>query len=157
MKWGGDPRRYNTMSKKFLSDPDGRVSGVETVLVEWTKDENGRWKMAEVEGSEKTYTAQIVLLAMGFLGPEKQILEQMELEKDPRGNISTPTGQYSTNIPGVFAAGDCRRGQSLVVWGITEGRQAAREVDVFLMGSSSLPGPAGVIIPGSHLLQENRE
>jgi len=153
VKWGGDPRRYNTMSKQFLKDDQGRVSGVETVLVQWTKDENGRWKMAEVEGSAKTYTCQIVMLAMGFLGPEKTILEQMELAKDPRGNIATPKGEYSTNIPGVFAAGDCRRGQSLVVWGITEGRQAAREVDVYLMGASSLPGPAGIIIPGNHLLQ----
>ena len=153
-KWGGDPRRYNTMSKKFLKDDNGRVSGIETVMVEWTKDENGRWKMAEVEGSEKTYECQIVLLAMGFLGPEKAILEELELEKDPRGNIKTPKGKYSTNMNGVFAAGDCRRGQSLVVWGITEGRQAAREVDVYLSGSSALPGPAGIIIPQKHAVAQ---
>ena len=154
VKWGGDPRRYNTMSKRFLGDEKGRVSGVETVLVEWTKDDTGRWKMAEVPGSEKTYTCQIVMLAMGFLGPEKYVLDQLELEKDPRGNIKTPSGQYATNIPGVFAAGDCRRGQSLVVWGITEGRQAAREVDTFLMGSSALPGPAGVILPQENLIDQ---
>eukprot|EP00092_Neocalanus_flemingeri_P019929 GFUD01021587.1.p1 GENE.GFUD01021587.1~~GFUD01021587.1.p1 ORF type:complete len:2149 (+),score=589.84 GFUD01021587.1:113-6559(+) len=154
VKWGGDPRRYNTMSKRFLGDDQGRVSGVETVLVEWTKDEAGRWKMAEVPGSEKTYTCQIVMLAMGFLGPEKSILDQLELEKDPRGNIKTPSGQYASNISGVFAAGDCRRGQSLVVWGITEGRQAAREVDTFLMGSSALPGPAGVILPQENLIDQ---
>jgi glutamate synthase (NADPH/NADH) len=153
-KWGGDPRRYNTMSKQFLKDDNGRVSGIETVMVEWTKDENGRWKMAEVEGSEKTYECQIVLLAMGFLGPEKAILEELELEKDPRGNIKTPKGKYSTNMNGVFAAGDCRRGQSLVVWGITEGRQAAREVDVYLSGSSALPGPAGIIIPQKHAVAQ---
>merc|ERR1719187_14988 len=99
VKWGGDPRRYNTMSKRFLGDENGRVSGVETVLVEWTKDEAGRWKMAEVPGSEKTYTCQIVMLAMGFLGPEKYVLDQLELEKDQRGNIKTPSGQYATNIP----------------------------------------------------------
>ena len=110
VKWGGDPRRYNTMSKRFLADDEGRVSGVETVLVEWTKDERGAWKMSEVAGSEKTYKCQMVLLAMGFLGPEKYVLDQLELEKDGRGNIKTPGGQYSTNHPGVFAAGDCRRG-----------------------------------------------
>lgn len=153
LKWGGDPRRYNTVSKKFLSDEMGRVSGIETMLVEWTKDEAGRWKMAEVPGSEKTYYCQMVMLAMGFLGPEKEILEQMSLDKDPRGNIKTPAGKYSTNVEGVFAAGDCRRGQSLVVWGITEGRQAAREVDIYLTGKSSLPGPAGIIIPPTNLLQ----
>jgi len=147
VKWGGDPRKYNTMSKKFLSDANGRVSGVETVLVEWTKDESGRWKMAEVEGSAKTYKCQMVILAMGFLGPQTEILEQLSLDKDPRGNIKTPGGQYNTSVPTVFAAGDCRRGQSLVVWGITEGRQAAKEVDSFLMGSSSLPGPAGIVFP----------
>jgi len=154
VKWGGDPRRYNTMSKRFLADDDGRVSGVETVLVEWTKDDKGAWRMAEVPGSEMTYVCQMVLLAMGFLGPEKYVLDQLELEKDGRGNIRTPAGQYASNIPGVFAAGDCRRGQSLVVWGITEGRQAAREVDTYLQGSSALPGPAGVILPSENLIDQ---
>ena len=78
--------------------------------------------MSEIAGSEKTYHCQMVLLAMGFLGPEKAILDNLELEKDGRGNIKTPGGKYSTNVEGVFAAGDCRRGQSLVVWGITEGK-----------------------------------
>jgi len=146
VKWGGDPRRYNTMSKKFLDDGNGRLAGVETVLVEWTKDNSGRWKMAEVPGSDKTYICQMALLAMGFLGPEKDLLEGMGVELE-RGNVKTGKGQYASNVEGVFAAGDCRRGQSLIVWGITEGRQAAREVDVFLMGSSSLPGPAGIILP----------
>ena len=154
VKWGGDPRRYNTMSKRFLGDQDGRVSGVETVMVEWTKDEAGAWKMSELAGSEKTYKCQMVLLAMGFLGPEKAVLDQLELAKDGRGNIQTPAGQYATNIAGVFAAGDCRRGQSLVVWGIAEGRQAAREVDTFLQGASALPGPAGVILPRENLIDE---
>ena len=75
------------------------------------EDEKGAWKMAEVPGSEKTYKCQMVLLAMGFLGPEKYVLDQLELEKDGRGNIKTPAGQYASNIPGVFAAGDCRRGK----------------------------------------------
>merc|ERR550517_1535521 len=90
---------------------------------------------------------------MGFLGPQKEVLEQLGVEQE-RGTIKTPAGQYASNIPGVFAAGDCRRGQSLVVWGITEGRQAAREVDTFLQGSSALPGPAGVILPRDDLIDQ---
>lgn len=82
---------------------------------------------------------------MGFLGPEKEIISELELAQDERSNIKTGAGQYSTSVPKVFAAGDCRRGQSLVVWAITEGRQAAREVDEFLMGDSTLPAVGGVI------------
>lgn len=87
----------------------------------------------------------MVLLAMGFLGPERYIIDQLKLDEDPRSNVATPNGQYSTNVARVFAAGDCRRGQSLVVWAIAEGRQAARQVDQMLMGSSSLSGPGGII------------
>ena len=82
---------------------------------------------------------------MGFLGPESSIVEQLQLNQDPRSNISTPKDQYSTSVDRVFAAGDCRRGQSLVVWAIAEGRQAARQVDMMLMGSSTLSGPGGVV------------
>jgi len=147
VKWGGDPRRYNTSTKRFLDDGNGRVAGVETVLVDWTKGEDGRWKcLGEVPGSEQTYYCQLVLLAMGFQGPQKEVLEQLGVEQE-RGTVRTGKDKYATSVPGVFAAGDCRRGQSLVVWGITEGRQAAREVDVFLSGKSSLPGPAGIILP----------
>nr|CAD7199168.1 unnamed protein product [Timema douglasi] len=91
------------------------------------------------------YKCDLVLLAMGFLGPEKYIASELNLSLDPRGNVNTPSGQYGTTIPKVFAAGDCHRGQSLVVWAISEGRQAAREADAFLSGSSMLPGPGGVI------------
>ena len=147
VKWGGDPRKYNTTSKAFHSDENGRVSGVDTVQVAWTKDDNGRWKMGEVPGTEKTYKTQMVLLAMGFLGPEKYVIDDLKLEQDPRSNIKTPAGKYGTNVKGVFAAGDCRRGQSLVVWAIMEGRQAAREVDAFLMGSTALPSHGGIIVP----------
>ena len=153
VKWGGDPRRYNTLSKRFIGDASGRVAGVETVEVEWTKDAAGRWEMKEVAGSAKTYPCQLVLLAMGFLGPERPLLDQLSLNLDGRGNIQTAERCYATSEEGVFAAGDCRRGQSLVVWGITEGRQAAKELDTFLMGSSYLPGPAGIIIPPDNLLQ----
>ena len=87
----------------------------------------------------------MVLLAMGFLGPEKAIIQELELEQDARSNISTPKGRYSTSVPRVFASGDCRRGQSLVVWAISEGRQSAREIDEFLMGTSTLAAVGGVI------------
>jgi glutamate synthase (NADPH/NADH) len=157
VKWGGDPRRYNTLSKRFIADTSTnhhRVAGVETVEVEWTKDAaSGQWKMREVPGTEKTYPCQLVLLAMGFLGPERPLLDQLGLSLDGRGNIKTAEKCFATSELGVFAAGDCRRGQSLVVWGIAEGRQAAKEVDTYLMGSSYLPGPAGIIIPPENLLQ----
>ncbi|XP_076062641.1 uncharacterized protein LOC143037891 [Oratosquilla oratoria] len=145
VKFGKDPRQYNTMTKEFLDDGNGKLCGVKTVEVQWTKDESGRWKMEEVEGSEKVFDADLVLLAMGFLGPERYIINELELEQDPRSNIHTPMGKYSTSVDKVFAAGDCRRGQSLVVWAISEGRQAAREVDAFLMGSSSLPVEGGLV------------
>jgi glutamate synthase (NADPH/NADH) len=148
VKWSaGDPRRYNTMSKEFLVDDNGRVSGIRTVLVKWEKDEAGRWQMSEEPDSEKVYPCQLVMLAMGFLGPEKAVIEQLELEQDPRSNIKTEGGHYATSVPGVFSAGDCRRGQSLVVWAITEGRQAAREIDEYLMGHTLLPHLGGVIKP----------
>ena len=148
VKWGGDPRRYNTNSKEFLVDENGRVSGVRTVLVEFERDAQGRFKFPpkDVPGTEKIYPAQLILLAMGFIGPEKYSFEEFKLDTE-RGNIKTPKGQYNTSVENVFAAGDCRRGQSLVVWAITEGRQAAREVDEYLMGSSLLPTVGGIVVP----------
>ncbi|GLG95437.1 NADPH:adrenodoxin oxidoreductase, mitochondrial [Gryllus bimaculatus] len=145
LKFGRDPRQFSTLSKEFIDDGNGHVAGIRTVLVNWTKDDTGRWKMDEVPDSEKVYKCDLVLLAMGFLGPEKYIASELDLNLDPRGNYETSNGQYSTSVPRVFSAGDCRRGQSLVVWAISEGRQAAREVDAFLAGQSSLPGPGGVI------------
>uniref|UniRef100_A0A1B6H3K1 FAD/NAD(P)-binding domain-containing protein n=1 Tax=Cuerna arida TaxID=1464854 RepID=A0A1B6H3K1_9HEMI len=114
-------------------------------MVKWTKDDTGRWIMDEVPNSEKVYKCDLVLLAMGFLGPERYIANDLDLNLDPRSNYETASSKYSTSVPKVFAAGDCRRGQSLVVWAIAEGRQAAREVDAFLLGSTTLPGPGGVI------------
>lgn len=148
VKWGkGDPRRYNTESLEFLKDKDGNLEGIRAVQVEWTKDNAGRWVKSQVEGSEKVYKCQLALLAMGFLGPEDYVIESFGLEQDARSNIVTKPGRYSTPKEGVFAAGDCRRGQSLVVWAITEGRQAAREIDEYLVGESLLPGLGGVIHP----------
>ncbi|XP_060602982.1 uncharacterized protein LOC132756035 [Ruditapes philippinarum] len=145
IKYGRDPRIFNIASREFLDDGNGHVSGIKTYLVEWTKNETGRWDMKEVPGSEKIYKADLVLLAMGFLGPEKKVIEEMTLKMDPRGNIQTPENKYSTSVPHVYAAGDCRRGQSLVVWAISEGRQAARQIDLDLMGKTALAGPGGIV------------
>ncbi|KAK7580461.1 hypothetical protein V9T40_001090 [Parthenolecanium corni] len=144
-KTGKDPRQFSVLSKEFLDNGNGQVCGIKTAEVKWTKDDLGRWKMDEVPGSEKIYDCDLVILAMGFLGPEKYISTELDLKLDPRSNYETAAGRYCTSHPKVFAAGDCRRGQSLVVWGIAEGRQAAREVDKYLMGSTDLPGPGGMI------------
>ncbi|XP_044009737.1 glutamate synthase [NADH] isoform X3 [Aphidius gifuensis] len=145
LRFGEDPRQFSTLSKEFLNDGNGHVSGIKTVTVEWTKDEAGRWKMTEIEGSEKIYKCDLVLLAMGFLGPEKYIADELKTKMDGRGNYETSVGKYSTSVDGIYAAGDCRRGQSLVVWAISEGRQAACEIDQALMGRTTLPGPGGII------------
>jgi glutamate synthase (NADPH/NADH) len=112
---GNDPREFCVMSKEFLDDGNGNVRGVNIVRVEWSKSSSGGWDMRQVEGSEQFFPADLVLLSMGFLGPEDRVLGG-DIEKDGRKNIKTPPGQYNTNLPGVFAAGDCRRGQSLIVW-----------------------------------------
>ncbi len=140
-----DPRIYQISSKEFIDDGYGNVKGVRTVQVEWKKDAQGRWQIVEVPDSEKVYECDLVLLAMGFLGPEETVIKQLNLSKDPRSNIQTPDGKYNTSVPKIYAAGDCRRGQSLVVWAIHEGRQAAKQIDTDLMGFSSLAGPAGVV------------
>ena len=135
---GEDPRNYCLLSKGFIGDDNGNVTGVKTVQVQWTNDED-RWKMEEVLDSEKIWEADMVLLAMGFLGPEHYVSDATGIEYDDRSNYKAEHGKYSTSVKGVFAAGDCRRGQSLVVWGINEGREAAREIDRFLMGNTQLP------------------
>jgi glutamate synthase (NADPH/NADH) small chain len=136
---GQDPRQYLINTKKFVGDEKGHVKELHTVLVEWKKDDQGRFVPAEVPGSEKIYPAQLVLLAMGFMGPENTVLDQLGVEKDERSNAKAEHGKFATSVKGIFAAGDMRRGQSLVVWAINEGREAAREVDRYLMGSSNLP------------------
>lgn len=137
--FGSDPRRYLLTAKKFIGDEHGQVKGIEIVQVEWAKDDRGRFIPKHVAGTEKVLPAQLVLLAMGFLGPEDAIAQAIKLERDPRSNYKAEYGKFATNIPGVFAAGDCRRGQSLVVWAINEGRAAARECDRYLMGQTDLP------------------
>jgi len=129
---GEDPRQYLVTAKRFLGDKG--VTGVEIVNVEWTKT-----GPQPIVGTEKILPTQLVLLAMGFLGPEETVLEALGLEQDQRTNVKAEHGKYTTNVPGVFAAGDCRRGQSLIVWAINEGRGAARECDRYLMGQTDLP------------------
>jgi glutamate synthase (NADPH/NADH) small chain len=136
--FGDDPRQYLIHTKKFVGDAAGNLKELHTVRIEWVKD-NGRFAMREVAGTEKVIPAQLVLLAMGFLGPEDLILGQLGVERDARTNAKAEHGVYTTNLPGVFAAGDMRRGQSLVVWAINEGRGAARECDRYLMGETVLP------------------
>ena len=137
--FGSDPRVYLTTAKKFLGDDSGQVQAVHTVEIEWAKNEKGQFIPKEVAGTEQVRPAQLVLLAMGFLGPEQPLLEQLGVERDPRSNAKAEFDKYATNIQGVFAAGDARRGQSLVVWAFNEGRGAARECDRYLMGSTNLP------------------
>ncbi|HVU16736.1 MAG TPA: glutamate synthase small subunit [Candidatus Didemnitutus sp.] len=138
-KFGADPRIYLTTVKKFVGDEKGNVKELVTVEITWEKNEKGQFVPKEVPGSEKTRPAQLVLLAMGFLGPEQPLLKALNVETDPRSNIKAEHERYTTSIKGVFAAGDCRRGQSLVVWAINEGRGAARECDRYLMGATDLP------------------
>lgn len=138
-KFGRDPREFAISSKEFLDDGHGHVAGIRTVRLDWNVENNGRATPKEIPGSEQIFEADLVFLAMGFLGPEDAVAEQAGIERDPRSNFKADYGKYVTSVPGVFAAGDCRRGQSLVVWAINEGRQAAREIDRFLSGSTTLP------------------
>ena len=138
-KYGADPRVYLTTAKKFISDDQGNVSGVHLVQIKWDKNEKGQFVPVDIPGTDRIVPAQVVLLAMGFLGPEQGLLDGLGVERDPRSNVKADHGKFTTSIPKVFAAGDCRRGQSLVVWAFNEGRGAARECDQFLMGTTSLP------------------
>ena len=138
-KQGADPRIYVTTVKKFVGDAEGRVKELVTVQIKWDKNDKGQFVPVELPGTEKVVPAQLVLLAMGFMGPEQGILDELKLERDARTNIKAEHEKYTTNLKGIFAAGDCRRGQSLVVWAINEGRGAAREADRYLMGTTDLP------------------
>ncbi len=138
-KFGADPRVYLATATKFEGDAQGHVKAVHTVQVQWERNDKGQFIPKNVPGTEKILPAQLVLLAMGFLGPEQPLLEALKLERDPRSNVKAEFEKYSTNLKGVFAAGDCRRGQSLVVWAFNEGRGAARECDRYLMGHTNLP------------------
>lgn len=135
---GAEPRRYCTLSKEIIGDNKGRVKEIHTVQVEWVKGPEGRLIPQDIPGSEKVLPAQLVLLAMGFLGPESALLDVIGVERDNYSNVRADYGRFATSVKGVFAAGDMRRGQSLVVWAINEGRGAAREVDRYLMSTTNL-------------------
>ncbi|MGD8619851.1 MAG: glutamate synthase subunit beta [Gammaproteobacteria bacterium] len=129
-----------SVSTRSIEGENGKVTAVNCVRVDWKQTENGRWQMEEIPGSEFQLKADMVLLAMGFVHPVHEgMLQELGVDLDPRGNVQADTEQYQTSVEKVFSAGDMRRGQSLVVWAIREGRQCARAVDEFLMGSSDLP------------------
>ena len=136
---GGDPRQYLVQTKRFLHDAEGNLTGLEIVHIEWAKDEQGRFIPQEIPGTLRTIPCELALLAMGFTGPEQEAISRFALETDARSNVKAEHGTFTTNLPGVFSAGDMRRGQSLVVWAINEGRGAARECDRYLMGATNLP------------------
>jgi len=137
--FGDDPRRYLVTVKRFIADNEDNVKAVELVDIEWQRVD-GRFAPKELSGSERVIPAELVLLAMGFLGPEDTVLTELNVARDERSNAKSEYGRYTTNVAKVFTAGDMRRGQSLVVWAINEGRGAAKAVDEFLMGHSHLPG-----------------
>ena len=153
-KLGDDPRQFNILTKEFVANPKGhtgksRVSGVKTVAIDWSKP-GKKAPFTEVPGSEKVWPADLVFLATGFVGPELAVGEMLGVDvQTPRGNWKTfaaEHGSFTTNVESVFAAGDCRRGQSLVVWAINEGRGAARAIDEYLTGTTSLAAP-GLNLP----------
>src|ERR1035437_427782 len=141
--FGEDPREFTILTKEFLGDGKGNLKALKTIRVRWAKDPatggGGQFKMNELPNTEQEWPCDLCLLGMGFLGPENPVPTQLGIEFDARSNYKAEHGKFKTNIPNIFAAGDCRRGQSLVVWAINEGRGAAREADRFLMGSTQLP------------------
>jgi glutamate synthase (NADPH/NADH) small chain len=138
-RFGADPRIYLTTGEKFVGDEKGHVRELHIYDVEWMKNEQGAFIPKRVAGTDRVLKTDLVLLAMGFLGPEETVLKQLGVEQDARSNAKAEYGRFATNVSGIFAAGDCRRGQSLVVWAINEGRGAARECDRYLMGETNLP------------------
>ena len=138
-KFGDDPRVYLINTARFVGNENNHVCELHTVQIKWTVGPDGKAFPKTIEGTEKVWSVDLVLLAMGFLGPEATVIKQLNVTTDERSNAKACEDKYITNVPGVFAAGDIRRGQSLVVWAFREGRGAAREVDRYLMGSTNLP------------------
>ena len=132
----GIQREWSILTKEFIGDKDGNVIGLKTVELEWIKKEGDRPQLKEVEGSEKLWPCDMALLALGFTGHEKSLVEQLGIETNDRNQLIS--NKYQTNIPHIFSAGDMRRGQSLIVWAISEGREAAVQVDKYLTGQSQL-------------------
>lgn len=151
--YGRDPREYCILSKEFIGNDEGEVTAIKTVRVEWKKSESGVWQMVEIPGSEEIFEADVVLLSMGFVGPE--LFEDPSVNKTKRGTIGTLNdASYSVDGASTYAAGDCRRGQSLIVWAIQEGRKCAASIDENLMGDTYLPGSGGIVRRDYKLLEE---
>ncbi|HCF74268.1 MAG: glutamate synthase [Proteobacteria bacterium] len=140
-RFGGDPRQFALLTREFIDDGRGHLAGVKTVRVDWSS-RSGKAPFSEIPGSEEFWECDLVLLSLGFLGPEHEIPERLKITCDERSNYQVAHGKFVTELPRVFAAGDCRRGQSLVVWAINEGRGAARAIDAFLAG------PGGLAVSG---------
>ncbi len=138
-RFGQDPRAHTVATKRFIGNNSGMVVGVDTIGVSWKTLANGQRQAIEIPGTEATISGDLVLLALGYLGPEDPLLDRWGVQRNSSSNIQAPYGSFATSIDGVFAAGDARRGQSLVVWAINEGRACARECDRYLMGSTDLP------------------
>ncbi len=145
----GVERNWLINTKEFVTDENNKLIALKTVNVEWKMVPGQRPQLIEIEGTEKTWPCDLALLALGFTGPENTLADQLGLDTDARSNYKAAYGKYQTNVPNIFTAGDMRRGQSLIVWAISEGREAARQVDIYLMGKSDLPSKdiAGDLVP----------
>ncbi|AOW17274.1 glutamate synthase [Polaribacter vadi] len=135
----GSERNWLINTKEFVKDETGKLIALKTVNVEWKMVPGQRPQLIEIAGTEKTWPCDLALLALGFTGPESTLAEKLGIKRDARSNYIAEYGKYQTNVKNIFTAGDMRRGQSLIVWAISEGREAARQVDLFLMGKSELP------------------
>lgn len=135
----GVERNWLINTKEFIKDKEGKLIALKTINVQWEVIPGKRPKLIEIAGTEKTWPCELALLALGFTGPESTLADKLGIDLDGRSNYKAVYGKYQTNIPNIFTAGDMRRGQSLIVWAISEGREAARQVDIYLMGKSELP------------------
>ena len=135
----GVERNWLINTKEFIKDKEGKLIALKTINVQWEVIPGKRPKLIEIAGTEKTWPCELALLALGFTGPESTLADKLGIDLDGRSNYKAIYGKYQTNIPNIFTAGDMRRGQSLIVWAISEGREAARQVDIYLMGKSELP------------------
>ena len=135
----GADRNWLINTKEFVKDEQGKLIALKTVNVEWKMIPGQRPELIEIAGTDKTWPCDLALLALGFTGPESTLADKLGIKTDARSNYEAAYGKYQTNVPNIFTAGDMRRGQSLIVWAISEGREAARQVDIFLMGTSELP------------------
>lgn len=135
----GVERNWLINTKEFIKDKEGKLIALKTINVQWEVIPGKRPELIEIAGTEKIWPCDLALLALGFTGPESTLADKLGIDKDGRSNYKAIYGKYQTNIPNIFTAGDMRRGQSLIVWAISEGREAARQVDIYLMGKSELP------------------